>query len=429
LTATVLASHGNAKKTQTVFPALPARAPGAAAVSGCRMVFVMRRFWPLTGGAARTLADLAAALKERDFRVTVLTCRWQPSWSAEIACRDVRVSRIAEPPRDARSTRRYTAALARWFRQHRGEYDLVYVSSLRQEARAAIEEVGGRAPVVLRAEASGPAGDCLWQLDAPRGRRIRRCCAQADALIAPSRLIERELIAAGYPRERIHYIPHGVKIPPAHDEGARDLARATMAEHPPGLIGPVWAPRAVYAGPLRASKGLDTLIEAWAPLVTRWPNARLWILGEGPRRKVLDEQIAARGLSGRVLLPGVFDRIDVPLAAADLFVLPALEGCMPVALLEAMAAGLPVVASDLAGHRELVAHNETGLLFPPGLADALTAAMTRLIDDPPLGKRLGAAARRVVAERYSLTGMVERHLEIFTPLVQTLSGSGTIESS
>jgi glycosyltransferase involved in cell wall biosynthesis len=89
---------------------------------------------------------------------------------------------------------------------------------------------------------------------------------------------------------------------------------------------------------------------------------------------------------------------------------------MSLALLEAMAAGLPVVASDIAGNRALVEHNLHGMLAPPGDAETLAAAVLSLVSDPSRGERLGAAARRRVSEQYSLDRMTERHLALFARL-------------
>jgi glycosyltransferase involved in cell wall biosynthesis len=302
-------------------------------------------------------------------------------------------------------------------RRNPDRYDLVYVSALRQEAYVALGAVRDRVPVALRAEASGRSGDCLWQLDAPCGRRIKRRAMKAAALVAPSALVQRELVAAGYPRDRIHHVAHGVPLPPSGGKGEKQLARATLAESHPAPSIPSWAPMAVYAGALHPSKGLASLIDAWKPIVARWPNAQLWLVGAGPDRVRLEAQIESTGLKSRVVPAGSFDSVMELLAAADLFVLPSLDGCMPVALLEAMAAGLPVVTTDIPGHRDLVTDDETGLLVPPGDPPALTGAISRLLDDPATAHRLGAAARNHAAEHFSLTRMVGQHVSLFEELV------------
>ena len=382
-----------------------------------RLVLITRRFWPLVGGAERMMASLAAELAARRFPVTLLTARWQTDWPAEITYRGVPVVRLPNPPQRFWGTLRYVQALGRWLRRHPDRCDLVYVSMLKHDAYAAIGAVGGRVPVVLRAEGAGRTGDCVWQLEATFGRRIKYRTMKADALVAPSRAIERELKAAGFPRPRIHYLPNGVAVPPARDQAARVAARVALGAVDPALNPPEWAPLAVYAGRLHEAKGLADLVAAWGAIVARWPNARLCLAGEGPFRGALAEQIEVRGLDGRVVLAGTFDNVDELLAAADLFVLPSHQEGMSLALLEAMAAGLPIVATDVPGNRDLLSGGRHALLVPAGDPAALAAAIERLLDEPELGAHLGAAARERVAGEFSLAKCVDEHVALFERLV------------
>jgi glycosyltransferase involved in cell wall biosynthesis len=394
----------------------PLSSPSLRCVRPLRLVLVTRRFWPLVGGAERVMANLAVGLAERGHRVTLLTARWQSEWPAEITYSGVPVVRMAHPPQRFWGTLRYMRALARWLRRHAGQYDLVYVSMLKHDAYAALQAVAGRVPVVLRAEGAGKTGDCVWQLEATCGRRIKHRCMKAAALVGPSRAIEQELKAAGYPRPRIHYIPNGVRIPAPRDEASRREAREALATLHADLNVPEWAPLGFYTGRLHAGKGLSDLVAAWEPILARWPNARLCLAGDGPYRTALEEQIEARNLGGRVILAGTFDSVDELLAAADVFVLPSLEEGMSLALLEAMAAGLPVVATDIPGNRDLVTDAQHGLLVPPARSDALAAAIQRVLDDPELAARLGAAARQRVVGEFSLEKSVEEHVALFEGL-------------
>jgi len=382
-------------------------------VSPFRLVLVTQRFWPLMGRAARATANLAAEFASRKIDVTVLTARWHPLWPAKVVCGGVPVVRIAGPAGRGRSMTRYVKALGRWLEQNQDRYELVYVSELKHEAYAALGAARKGVPVVLRAEAAGRFGDCLWQLEARGGRRIKRECMKAAALIAPSRLVERELIAAGYPRHRVHYLPYGVPIPPARSPARRTAAHTALGEANVGLRMPDDAPLAVYTGRLDAAKGLPELVSAWQRVVASRPQARLWLAGEGPLRNGLAEQIAGLGLSGRVVLAGVFDSVEELLAAADLFVLPSREEGPSLALLEAMAAGLPIVATDIPGTRELVTDGQHGLLVPGQDIDALSAAILRLLDAPKLALELGAAARARAQAQFSLAQTADAHLKLF----------------
>lgn len=363
------------------------------------------------------MATLSAEFAGRSIPVTLLTARWQASWPAEIHYRGVPVVRLPNPQTRIWGTFRYMQALGRWLRRHRDEYDLVYVSMLKHDAYAALRAVGDDVPVVLRAEGAGPTGDCRWLQNARCGRRIRRRCMTADAVIVPSRAIERELLEAQYPGERIHFISNGIAIPPARTVATQLAARNALAASSLTLRLPQGAPLAVFTGRFHPAKGLGDLIAAWEPIATRWPDARLWLVGEGPYQEELEAEIEARSLKNHVVLTGVFDNVDELLAAADLFVLPSWEEGMSLALLEAMASGLPVVACDIPGNRDLVADGQTGLLVPVREPVRLSQAIDRLLNAPSLRAQLGAAARELAVQRFSLAHMADQHLELFERVI------------
>jgi len=385
-------------------------------VSPLRLVLVTRRFWPLMGRAGKATAHLAVELASRGVDVTVLTARWHPLWPARITCGGVPVVRLDHPPGQGRNANRYMKSVAHWLRENQDRYDLVCVSMLEHEAFAALKAVRRGVPVVLRAEAAGRHGDCYRQLETRGGRRIKQVCMKADALVGPSRAIERELIAAGYPRGRIHYVARGVPIPPERNTDAKTSARAALTAVNSGLRLPDDAPLAVYVGRLHESKGLLDLVAAWQRVVASKPDARLWLVGEGPERQALEDQIVQRDLLGRVFLAGVFDSIDELMAAADLFVLPSREEGPSLALFEAMAAGLPIVATDVSGSREAVSDGEHARLVPGGSVDALCAAVLRLLVERELATQLGAAARLRARSQFSLAQSADSHLELFENL-------------
>jgi glycosyltransferase involved in cell wall biosynthesis len=382
-----------------------------------RVVLVTRRFWPLVGGAEIMAARLAGALHARGAATTILTARWQADWPAEIDRHGVRVIRLPNPATRVWGTWRYMQAVGRWLRQHRSAFDLAYVSMLKHDAYAAIAAARGSFPVVVRAEGAGLTGDCHWQLEATCGLRIKRRCQRADALVAPSPAIERELIVAGYSRQRIHYIPNGVVMPEPRDAANRAEARADLAEADPSLAIGNDAPLAVYTGRLHAMKGLDDLIRAWPRVLKELPSARLWLVGDGPHRAELNDLIGRLGLWGFVYLAGPFDDVEEFLRAADLFALPSLEEGMSLAVLEAMAMGLPVIASAIPANEVIVADGVTGRLAPPRDADRLAALIVELFRDRRQAERLGKEARRQVSEKYSLENMVESHLRLFEGLL------------
>ena len=384
-----------------------------------RLVFVTCRLWPLVGGSEKVMAQLAVGLTGRGHRATILTAQWQPQWPRRIRLHELPVVRLPHAPKGGWATFRYLRALGGWLRRNRAEFDLVYVSGLRHEAYAAVRAVGGDVPVVLRAERAGRGGDCLWQIDAACGRPIKARCMEAAALVAPSGAIRRELEAAGYPRARIHELPDGVPILSPRSAETRAAARAMLREAIAATEPLRGGPLALYVGPLRADRGLRQLVTAWESIVARWGDARLWLAGDGPDRKALGEQIDAMNLRHRVLLVGVFDTVDELFSAADLFVMPTLEGGGSLALREAMGAGLPIVAGDTPGNRAVLADGREALLAPAADPASLGAAIARLIERPDLAAQLGDAARRRAEAESSLAKMIDAHVTLFERLVAT----------
>jgi glycosyltransferase involved in cell wall biosynthesis len=362
------------------------------------------------------MANLGQELLGRGFDVRVLTAQWQHDWSREIDYRGLPLVRLPNPRQRFWGTLRYMQTLGRYLRRNARPGDLVCVSMLKHGAYAAIGAVGGRVPVVLRAEGAGRTGDCLWQLEATFGKRIKDRCTKADALIGPSRSICEELIAAGYPRPRVCHVPNGVPIPAEPSAGRRAAARAALRPVNPAFHISESARAALYAGRLHQAKGLDYLVAAWSLVARQWPEARLWIAGDGPHRESLQEQIDARGLQGRVELVGTFDNPQDLLAAADVFVLPSLQEGLSIALLEAMAAGTPVVATDIAGNREALDADEHALIVPTQDPNRLASAIDRLFAERGLARRLAEAARQRAIREFSVTAMAEGHVAVFEDL-------------
>jgi glycosyltransferase involved in cell wall biosynthesis len=255
-----------------------------------------------------------------------------------------------------------------------------------------------------------------WQKTANFGAAIRRQCQTADAIVACSEVIRDELLEAGYTPERLHVIRNGVNVPPPRTPKRRLGARKALGEIHSDLQLDAPAPLVIYTGRLHEAKGLNDLLAAWATLAPSHPTARLWLVGEGPQREELKENIQARGLSQSVRLPGAFDSVEEMLDAADAFVLPSYVEGMSLSLLEAMAAGLPVVASDIPANRAVVEDKVTGLIVQPREPAAITAALRRILEHPDMGRQLGQAARGRVAAEFSLEQTARQHLELFESL-------------
>jgi glycosyltransferase involved in cell wall biosynthesis len=212
----------------------------------------------------------------------------------------------------------------------------------------------------------------------------------AAHVVTTNEAFSRMLAARGVPAPRITVLHNGVREMPVLPAA---VAAARQA------LGLAEGERVVLAiGRLSREKGHAHLIRAAAG----WRNgARLVIVGDGPERQALARLACQLGIGSRVLLAGAATHVAPFYAMADVFVLPSLSEGSPNVLLEAMACGLPVVATRVGGVPEIAAHGATALLGPSKDPAFLAGAVDRLFADPDLGSRLGAAARRTVLSRHT----------------------------
>ncbi len=186
-----------------------------------------------------------------------------------------------------------------------------------------------------------------------------------------------------------------------------------------GLFSPVHpdekAPiRIICIGKFIAAKGQPLLLTPFAKLVEEYPDLQLILVGDGPERRLLEESINSLNLKDNVRLTGMITAAEVlvELQQSDIFVLPCLSQGLPVALMEAMAMEIPVIASAVCGIPELVEHCQNGFLVPPGDLYSLYRAMKMLIEKPELRKAMGVAARKKIQEEFNLETNVEEFAEV-----------------
>ncbi len=219
---------------------------------------------------------------------------------------------------------------------------------------------------------------------------------------------ERELERVEIPSQRIRDIPNGVPVPPPQDEIDRGAWRQRL-----GLKTNV--PLAVFVGRLSPEKGLVDLINAWKRVQAELPDAQLVLVGSGPQQDELRGHAAG---FPNILWAGATQQPQRYLFAADLFVLPSHEEGMSVSLLEAMAVGLPIVATDIPGNRGLIESGRHGLLVPPNRPDQLARSMLLQMQAKSIAAGMGRAARQRVEDEFSITLMAQRHLELFQSLIK-----------
>lgn len=212
--------------------------------------------------------------------------------------------------------------------------------------------------------------------------------------------LERYVLVGAVPCYKIRYIPNGVDTERFHpDPEVREKLRKDL-----GLEGAfIW----LAVGRFTPQKDYSSLLQAFARVVVKRPEARLLIAGDGPLRPAMEKLVKEFGVSSQTKFLGV--RRDIPelMNAADAYVMSSTYEGMPMVLLEAHATGLPIVATDVGGNREIIVNGKTGLLIPPRNPEALGQAMLHLMNLSEERRReMGRAGREHILANFSLERVV-----------------------
>ncbi|WP_210491639.1 glycosyltransferase [Patulibacter sp. SYSU D01012] len=252
----------------------------------------------------------------------------------------------------------------------------------------------------------------IEHLDGPRGRLVmaveRATAPLVDAYVANSPGALEVLRAHGIAARRLHWIPNGL------DPAAWSVPDRSTSD---GL------PTVACVGRFTPVKRQSDVVAAAGLLRDRGTPARFVLAGDGPLRADVAAQVRAAGLEAVVTLPGALppERVAALLATADVACLASSQEGMPGAVMEAMAAGVPVVGTRVNGIRDLVVDGVTGLLVPPGEPAALADAVGRLVADPAAARRMGAAGRRRIEDEFSLDASVRATTQLYLRLVRGAS--------
>jgi len=374
-----------------------------------RRVVMLSGFFPRVGGAEQQAGRLARALADRGARVRVVTQRGDDAFPERDAVEGIPVHRILYPRIRGIGT---VVLLLRVFADLlRGNDDIIHVHVPGPLLIAAL--AAGRlkrTPVILKFANLSPERG-IW-VDLPHAffKRwpIEAATRRVDGVVAISSRIARAAEEGGW--RSIAEIPNGIDpVACAGEHPPRSQARRTL-----GIEG---SPVVLFVGRLGLQKGIDTLLEAWPRFLARRPGALLVILGEGregPRLKAMAE---ALHIAGSVDFRGFRGDVGQHYAAADIFVLPSRYEGFPNVMLEAMAAGLPVVASRVSGTEDAIESGRNGLLVPSGDAGALCEALLTLAADQDLAGALGREARKTVEGRFNIKVVAEATMAFYNRLL------------
>jgi glycosyltransferase involved in cell wall biosynthesis len=233
-----------------------------------------------------------------------------------------------------------------------------------------------------------------------------------DRIITISHHLKRfHVDVEGLPADRIVTIHYGLD-PSAFLQGVGEDVDV-RAE----LDVPTDTPLAGVVGRLTEQKGHAYLLEAFAAVVQEFPSARLLVVGDGKLRPALERQVAHLGLCGSVTFTGRRENVPHIMLALDVLVMPSLWEGFGLVLLEAMAAGKPLVASRVSAIPEIVVDGETGFLVPPGDSHSLAQTLLKVLRDPELGRRMGRKGRARLEREFSVEKMVRATERIYDTLI------------
>jgi len=347
------------------------------------------------GGTERTLVDLVNNLDRDRFDVTVWTITDEMPLADEIRD-DVPVETLdADGKFDVTAPFRLTAHVAR------SRPDILQSFLFFDNVLARL--VGTVVPgVTVVSGVRSVAAD----YSTLRAMVDRATIPLADLVVSNSVAGATHVRSLGVDPERIRVVPNGRANEPF-----------SAATEPPGfrerLDVPTDATVVGSVGRLVESKGFQDLLDAWNGIVDRETEPHLVLVGDGPYRDELERRTAHLGLSDSVTFTGFRDDVPRLLAAFDVFAFPTHYEGFSGALLEAMAAGLPIVATPVGGNTEMIVDGETGLLTPSHDPAALETRLRTLLDDLERARALGQRAQRVAAHQFSLTAMTDRFERLY----------------
>lgn len=350
------------------------------------------------GGAERVLADLALGLQSAGaYNLVVLPANGEGWLERQLAGSGVAIERFT-------LNRPFSPACARWLaaalRRHAIDLAHSHEFSLAVYGSWGSWLAGVQHVVTMH-------GSRYYAGRLRRRLAMRAAAAASGSVVAVSTPLAEQLSAdLGLDRGRITTVPNGVRPPRA----LPGRLRRELGLGPDARL-------LVAVGNLYPVKGHRYLVDAVALLASAYPSVHLAICGRGDLETPLKAQARARGIADRVHLLGLRADVSSVLADADVFVQPSLSEGLPLALLEAMFAARPIVASDVGDIGLALAGGAAGVLVPPGTAPALAAAIGRLLFRPHAAREFGERAYRRACDEYDVRRMVERYTSIYQDLL------------
>ena len=344
------------------------------------VAMVLTSFEP--GGTERQMIELIRRLDPERWTVHVASFRAHGPWFARAAEGAASVTTFPVKSLREPAALRHAWAFARWCRARR--IAVVHTAEMAANLFGQPSAALGGVPVRVANRREINPDKTRAEIAAQRASY-----AFAHRVVANSHAAADRLQIERVPARKIAVVPNGIDLQQYGSRGGRDVLR-----------------KVVMVANLRPQKGHDVLIDAMPTVLQRFPDARVDLVGSGSELEALRARARAHGVLHAITFLGHQDDVSACLSVNDIFVLPSRSEAFPNAVLEAMASGMPIVASRVGGIPELVEDGHTGFLVASGDAQALADRVCRLMANPPFAARLGETARARVQARYSFDRMV-----------------------
>jgi glycosyltransferase involved in cell wall biosynthesis len=381
-----------------------------------KILMITERYHPIWGGAENQLRQLIPHLQERGCDIKVVTRRWHQDYSAREIVEGAEVIRLGNPGDGFLATLCFIVSLSWYIFSRRNQIDILHShGAVKMGSLCALWSWLLGCKNVAKIATADRIPRLYGRLS---GRIILALFKNSSAIISMTDEIDSELAEIDIQKERVFRIINGVdgkRFKPAGSEArvAWRRSRNLDAECPIILFSSRLVPR----------KGLDILLEAWPEIISRYPEAQLFIVGSGNdqpdsveallRQRVIDEKI------GNITFVGETGTPELYLGVSDIFIFPSRREGYPNALIEAMVSGVAVVASDIGGVTAVLNNSLAALTFKSEDPDELAEGVLKLLSDREYARNLGNEARQLMLARNSFQGISSQYYQLYATMLAT----------
>jgi len=365
---------------------------------------IISQFYPLLGGAEVQAQQLASGLRERGIKVCVLTRRLKGLPRYEVIGRIPVYREIRTIELGILWGIGYIVSVFIFLYKKRKDYDIIHCHIVQgfHTIVALFFKYIFKKKVIVKMSSSGETSDLKVLKEGKFGRLFLRWIRNVDIIISVCKKASLEILRNGFSKDMLVEIPNGVdtdRFSKSDSKDKNDIRNIT------------------YIGRLDSYKGIDYLLNGFKHLLSEVDDVRLTIIGNGPDEIILKNMAKDLAIQDRVTFKGREEDILSEFYDTDIFVLPSLSEGMSNVILEAMACGLPVVATSVGGNGDLIRDRYNGILIPPRDSIRLSAVLLELLEDEELAQRLGKEARKTVEENYSMGHIIDKYIKLYERLL------------